>query len=182
MIITREYRCPRSLYFCVIAASYGGLTSTNQMIKTVKWDGFSWTLLRVGPFTGAFLTDKGDPLCSSNELGTWRILLQEETYDMYINNTFHGTDSLPFFIIPILFLTFLPLLLQPTPNSRPSKLVALWFCVILHYLCNSQAELMHPLEWSALSRDQHQNLKQNLGAPWVLEPGAGILWANSINL
>ena len=125
MIMTREYRCPRSLCFCVIAASYGGLTSTNQMIKTVKWDGFSWTLLRVGPFTGAFLTDKGDPLCSSNELGTWRILLQEETYDMYINNTFHGTDSLPFFIIPILFLNFLPILLQPTPNSRPQSW---WLC------------------------------------------------------
>ena len=37
-------------------------TSTNQMIKTVKRVGVSWALLRVGPFTGALLSDRGDIL------------------------------------------------------------------------------------------------------------------------
>lgn len=73
-----EYRCPRSLSFCAIDASYGDLTSTNQMIKTVKSVGVSWSLLRVGPFTGALLSDRADTLYGSNELGTCRILLQEE--------------------------------------------------------------------------------------------------------
>lgn len=49
----------------------------------------------------------------------------KKKHDLYINNTFHGTDSLPFLIIPILFLNFLPVLLQPTSNSRPESW---WLC------------------------------------------------------
>lgn len=124
MIITREYRCPRSLYFCVIAASYGELTSTNQMIKTVKWDGFSWTLLRVGPFTGAFLTDKGDPLCSSNEL-----VLGESCYKKHMI----CTSIIPFMVlIPYLSLSsqsfswiFFHFFYNPLPTPDPQSW---WLC------------------------------------------------------
>ena len=88
----------------------------------------------------------------------------KKKHDLYINNTFQGTDSLPFLIIPILFLNFLQFFSNPLPTRDPKVGGSVILChspLFVSQLCSPHASIG---QGCSLSGDQQQILEQNLDA------------------
>ena len=98
-------------------------TFINQTMD-LKWDEASWAL-RVGPFRVALLSDKVDTLSVFQTNWVPGDSVIEQTYNLYLNHFFQGTDSLPFLNHPNPFPKFSPSSPPTHSQLQTPELVAL---------------------------------------------------------
>lgn len=141
-------------------------TFINWMMD-LKWDEASWAL-RVGPFRGALPSDKVDTLLQTD----WVLGGLCYSRDIIYTSTISFKVLIPCLslIIPILSLNFLPVLLQPTPNSRPQSW---WLCDPSHSPFLWASCMKTPCPHPAKGVLPLGTRQWDLEALWVLGP---LLW------